>query len=601
MFLPTMCSLLGYHLFSQKVLKIPAAASPAFSVSCLILIIYGFSLFQQMPLILAISWYVGLILLPLTMFYSKRRDDTFTIMIFIALGCIFYMGLSGLYFERWDEFSFWGTVSKAIYLDQRLPDHATNIGFKDYPLANALFQNWFYYGLGGFKEGYAYVAQAILLFVPLLIVSELRPKLQALIALCACCIGLSFFNPGMLSSLYVDTVLATTFAGSLMGYVLLSHRYRVLIFLPSVLLLPLIKQAGLMLALLSACVFISVEFAAYRAEKKPGHGWPLIFAMLLLPLGILLVHYSWIYHVQMIQGGRTFKLAGINFSRIMEGLFAGDALAHKIREKFFYAWLQKGKELNRLHIATPFLLIGFLGCWFKIRAKIANVKELQKIDRIYGLLLVGYVIFTLGLLLLYLFSYSPYEALNLASFARYLGIFLLAMYLFCMAVVFKYTRLSCSKRAWYGHSLLIILTCTGLLFSKKPGMLPFRQEQQQIAAQILAKDIAQKAKIYLIVQDNIMHSYMYRYSLWPRWISDCNSIVPLEKYKSDIPGYCILTKAQWHDRLKNYDYLLIAHADDTFWRFYANTFPGFIRPRDTKMSFWKIRKQASKLTLIRWL
>jgi hypothetical protein len=600
MVITTLVSLLGYALFFHKALKLPSSVSPLFGISSLVFILYGASLIDQLALTTSITWYLGVILCPLSfLIKNDSESDYFPFAIFTVLFTLLYFGVRHLHFTSWDEFSFWGTVSKSVYESGALPNQATPLGFKDYPLANTLFQYWIYKGMGQYQEGYGYLAQTILLFIPLLTITQLKPRLKAILGLCFFFLVLAIFDKRFLNSMYVDTVLACTFAGCMISYVLLKHRYKALMLVPTIMLLPLIKQSGLLLAAVSAAGIVMAEWIQYHQPlKKQSNKWYLLMLMLLFPGAIAFSHFSWAHHVKWLQPHNTFNTQAITLKTVYQQFFHNTSPTLQIiKHHFLHALAFKGKGLNRLHIALPFWLFFFLGSWLILKNRIKQKPYFDQITVFYCIIFIGFIIFTLGLLILYLNVYSVYEATRLASFGRYIGTYLLAMILFGIALLVQHMNMSSTHYTKAIHFILIGTTCIGLLHPGHIKMSPNRMKIQAAAKKIESKHIDKNRKFYIIDQgDDGFKHYLYRYTLWPRPISNCYSI-KLPKYKSNM-WTCPLTVTQWASSLREYDYLLLSHTDKSFWRDFGTIFPESAQQKKDQPSLWRIVPQKNHVRLI---
>lgn len=186
---------------------------------------------------------------------------------------------------------------------------------------------------------------------------------------------------------------------------------------------------------------------------------------------------------------------------------------------------------------------------------------------------LGAAAYILLLLILYLERFSDYEALQLASFERYLGTYLLSWSVLCGTLIL--TAVSYGIRKPWGLPLLLIalLACYPLLFRIEFELgtdaqyrmihveLP-RRQVRRLADQ--AKQFLKPAEtVYFIKQaDTGFGIYAFQFEMYENPTQAvCWSLG--KPYSAADIWTC---DASLEEKLKGYTILVIAAADEAFWR-----------------------------------
>ena len=177
----------------------------------------------------------------------------------ILLALLFWLLLGDAHFRFYDEYSHWGIHLKEMLALGGYWDADSNSLHPRYPPGATLWQFLAFFS-GEFRDGRAYFAQFLLLFVPLLVLYEglrWRQVISITGITVLLVLLLASFGHGI-ASLYVDHVLGTWFAGIVVAYLLGlgsdGIRQRLAWCLPLI-ALALIKDVGFFFALAVAGLF----------------------------------------------------------------------------------------------------------------------------------------------------------------------------------------------------------------------------------------------------------------------------------------------------------------------------------------------------------
>lgn len=405
-----------------------------FVVFCSILVLYAVGLFAP-----SLMWGVVLVILLylaatgyVIFLLCKNRGKLLkvaaspAIIVWIILFLYILVINWGRLYSSWDEFSHWGLVVKNMYLFDAFSNHEySTVTFGEYPPALALWQYFVSKCYGSYSESAVYMATGWFIAsmcMPLVGRFSLRKWWGALAsAFALLCLPLIFYR-WYIVLLYVDP-----FQGVMLGYILLFDYlngerglfYKLHMF-AALAVLCLVKSNGLYLAVVALGIIVVSDICKKRVKDQMAV-WLVMFA------GILFGKYSWTLYLNLTGFQAAWNTGSISMQSII-GLATGNMQLY-----------QKQSILNFIDALSEY---GFGGCAFSMYIPtwlavfslvfLFNIymgreeKKKQSYVLMWGMLL-GFVIYAVGLMVLYIFIYTEGEAVSLASFDRYMGTFLVAM------------------------------------------------------------------------------------------------------------------------------------------------------------------------------
>ncbi|OGS08920.1 MAG: hypothetical protein A2270_04445 [Elusimicrobia bacterium RIFOXYA12_FULL_51_18] len=605
-------SFAGYTLFLIEFTPWAAAAIPLFIVSALILLLYIFSLAGL--LIHGAYFLSGLgFALGLTGLFraGKHPKDYFAKFpepgpaIFFILAVILWLLLSGTHYSSWDEFSHWGFIAKEIFLRNALPPLESALRFKDYPPATALFQYYVVF-FTGWSEGATAFAQSLILLsaaTALLHGSSWKQGLKpaAIISLSYLLLILFNYKP---QSLYVDHVLGFLFGASIASCLLsdTGDSWAIVRIIPTLLILPIVKAAGLLLALTAAVAIATNHLiglsAATRRENGKRQLWPSIALCIVILLSPLLTAKSWNQRVKELGLAKTFETK-IALTDIKKSFSA----AASKRDTTTISIFKKALIGNQVGRSLPpvFLILILALAAFAAAGKERRGTENLQIRAVFLWILAGFVVYASGLLMLYLYSFSNYEGPRLASFGRYMGVFFIGWSLVTASFFLRLPPPAGPARFMRYAKPLIILAAAAALASAL-----FKKDSAEKAR--LHKDIREKAeyalsktpadsRIYIVWQaSDGFEPQVMAYELAPRITSTRGGGWSLGKpyYPGDVWTTDVPAK-DWQGILKNYDFVMLGNADKVFWERFSRLFENPEKVRDEYLFKVTIKNSGLKL------
>lgn len=472
-------------------------------------------------------------------------------------------------FASVDDYSHWGSISRSIALYDRFVISSDPIGVKDYPPGLAAI-HYFYTSIAGYRDNLALFAQGVfvlscfaILFLQLDRVSK-EFRLSAFYLLLLTSLSLSWiFFLGM-HTLWADLPLGLLFGMTLVLF--FTHHDlnsgKILKLAPLVLFMPLVKQIGLIFLIISVLILlIDVVFKRARFAMRE-----IIVLLAILLLGIA-IDFSW--KVYLAQSGiqKTFQT---NFGVIEIVKSVLPAYASTRQKLTFEAFTHH--FFGKISSTTYWILLTFVSAIAAYSSSHSKVRHLVLVRIGAGYL--GLTMYLALLLVLYMFSFSEFEGVRVASIDRYTKTYLLGLLIafgglfFVNAITGETWRW---KKLWIGViAFLFIAPNIGRVVvdlatsvgSKKSrlGAVKIRSEASRIA-----ELTSSTAKIYFIWSDGSNdESVIFNYGVFPRFSNrSCSSIRPKDvMIDADDPWSCSMDLKQFATRIADYDYLYVGKISE---------------------------------------
>ena len=568
----------------------------------IVFILYVFGIFgilkKGVYLILLISLFLYLYTF-INIFIKKSWIDlfknTFTPGFLIFL--IFYIALILIHRGRllisWDEFSFWGDSVKGMYL---INDFVTNPDsgsiYKSYPPAMPLFQYFWQVLSGSFNEWLLYVSYqifAISLFMPFLKKIKYNEFLKILIILALITIAPIIFFYEYYEIVFIDPILGHFFGFGL-ATIFVKKEYDLLTSVTlffTIFMLVLLKPVGSFLALI--ILFIILVDVLYVKKllliiiknKNFKNNLKKLFVIFFTLLAFIFAKYSWAFVLQSNDIKPSFSQPVI-MSELINILTGNDAsYRSEVVENFLY-------QLHMQSVTAVFQPLTFFSAYgifvfvFFYFYKTAENKKKAKL--IIVTILLGNLIYLFGLLVLYLFKFSPLEAKNVASFNRYLNIYFVGMLMFAVQrIISSSIKVSGINFGLIGLLAFLLINFASykilkLFYKSTDHSIAIRQPFTDAVDKFTALVGRGKNDVYIVSQNDLSGGFSYwvlRFSLRPN-TSNGNftwSIgTPYGAPEKD-PWTKKITADKWMDELvKDFDYVLIYNCDEQFIKEFGKLF-----------------------------
>lgn len=511
--------------------------------------------------------------------------------IFVSLALFSFLLTRGMQLSSWDEFSHWGTIVKATFLfDAVGPYNPVELGFRSYPPSLSLFE-YFVTKLGGaWLEGNIFWAYQLIiwsLFAPFLAQLTWRRwgQLFAVVPLVFVA-PLAFFNS--LNVTLIDPLL-----GMLFGYVLaiayvgniLQWRLALHVGL-AIFMLTLAKDAGTFMASLVVVLYI-VRLLAAKKTSPEGWSWKRFAILGSIPtLSLVASNQSWSALVRERVDEPAFS-SPIDIGAFFGALRGeGPAYWQEILSTFGFG-VSNYPINNDGALAIPQLQLIVL---FAIVLAIVEWQVSRRMGRRFGVasigtVIVGAIVYTYGLLILYLFRFGEYEAVRLASYERYLGTYWAGIALFVALITIWLVAGSASSQTANGSrtntegiaelvvagvvvlSLLVLspVQKLGEFFTNPHGYSSqVRAQFEPVLEQAKQAGVKPGDRVWIIAQHTTGFEYLIlRYKLLNNSVNDSGWSIGSPLDPSDV-WTIQKTANEWSEELKDYDFVLVYRATESF-------------------------------------
>lgn len=457
------------------------------SMMLIILTVYLFGLlFHNIPLGVYVSLGIaGASAIFLIVQFVRNRNETkeqcLTPGLFILLGIFAWMFIINIHRLAfvWDEMSHWAlAVKNMCYFDYFAFIDEANTTYKGYPPAITLWEYFVCKLTGGYSDSAFYNAYSwflLSLCVPFTKKFNFKQTGYAIAsALFIILLPLAFNNTYMVVG-YVDVPL-----GALSFYIIFElytsvqkNWYHYFALFISISTLCMIKATGVTFALIILALILGDTVHELRAPmqsnltkaQQPKHNIKCWFSSLTCILGIIFGKYSWTVLLKVQHVSKAWDTSNFTFESLIQLLSGnGPDYWYEVIKNFIFTLFLGRFGKGIIGISVFFWTVLLIAFAILISRKRADKKRFRRY--IYTLL-IGEVIYTLGLLFLYIFTFSAYEAYVLASFNRYMLSYMVILFFFILGS-FIY-QVGDSKELKWDYILVLVLYGFLLL------VVPFQQ------------------------------------------------------------------------------------------------------------------------------
>lgn len=503
---------------------------------------------------------------------------------FLMIYFLMCYATNGKLFSGTDEFSHWGDIVKVMVA---LDDFGTNAYseslFPSYPPGISLLQYFMtkiHYILfeHEFAEWLCYLTRNMLMlsFLIPFFEKEANKIIRAILATAMVVLApMVFFSYESYQKIYADCMLGVlTGCGFAAIIIWQDHKaYRTTYISTVCIMLVLTKDAGLLMAAMIGIAYaIAVIFDNTNCtDRIRDILW--IFAAISIP------KLLWNYKVWSSGVTKAFSNP-YDFKEILQIIF-GNVQTYrtevwiKFGEAFKTVYLGGGK-LRFTCLIWAIILIGGIAIVLfcpVIRKTQVNLCLIKSRIVVFLSLVMTYAIFVLGICFSYMYKFGEGEALELASFSRYISIIYTALWIFLIMMAFNM-----EIRKKYKIINVVLLLIAELMISPldyaniffrgydAQNSIEFRRQYEDVQKQITEMTAELDSKIYFIAEkeDYSFHYLICKYIARP---------YTLTKDKIFSKG---MDSRDFMDILDQYDYLVLYEPDEEFQKKYADIFAGEI-------------------------
>lgn len=356
-----------------------------------------------------------------------------------SLGAVYYwvMLLIAIFQNRykyphtWDELAQWAVSPKYLYMTDKFGAFAgSNCFYPDYPPASALFHYvWMQIG-NSFEDHRLYISMAVLLsvfLIPFLSKFNIRNDIfKNVLACVGIYVSMFSFYSNAYTSLTVDCLLGVCFA-----YIIYLEYWEENVFVKrlgvilAVFVLTITKESGIIFSVIALIIIFAKELIEM---KRDGIKKISVFYIILSLVSCLFSKLSWNFYcnVNSISGTWNHEISSDIIENLQEYQLTGF--------KNYFIALFKYDILEDTSQTVFHLGVFNVPCIVWIVLFIAAIVILwKKLDKqlkcLYAIFMTGLLLYIVAVSKLYLTSFGEGEVAHLSSFSRYLGTYLLAIYL----------------------------------------------------------------------------------------------------------------------------------------------------------------------------
>lgn len=507
---------------------------------------------------------------------------------FFLFGWIWYINRYRV-FSSWDEFSHWGLVVKNMDFFDWFGNHPlSTVSFQGYPPATALWQYFIGKLYGGFYEGHVYQATGWLvasLCMPVASRLEWKSIFRAFFSVCFLIAVPMIFNGSYLVLLYVDVLL-----GILLGYILYCGFYSkskdVFYYVNigiALCVLTITKASGTFLALVAIAVIQGYEFVNEAEEKQEIS----IKRNLIILIGFLAAVFvgkmTWSLYLNLTETGEAWNTSSMTISNIFNLILGkGEEYQYTTISNFLNALGETDFNSYIFNMRYVSWVVVAMALFFVLNRL---VKEKARLRFYAWGSMIGLAVYTVGLMLLYVFTYTEYEAVNLASFQRYLATYFVTLAYFISGVLFievnKRKNQFVKKTIMAASGVLLLFVPVNafwdvtFLYKEQVNMTVSQRDVYIEVMPYLEKLNYFENKIWFISQNTSGFDYWYlKYLVTPIEPAG-GGIWSLGKPYSENDMYTInLTVEEWLDNLEkqNGTHVYLHYIDTAFIEQYSDAF-----------------------------
>lgn len=517
--------------------------------------------------------------------------------------------------SSWDEFSHWADIVKVMVT---LDDFGTNPNahsfFQSYPPAMTLFQ-YFLQRISGWAGGEWYTEWMLFLAYQVLAFSFIIPFAKEIdhnkaftgivflvtVFLCPLC----FFN-NIYTAIYIDPFLGILSGTGFAAIFLHKEKdclYSARIFLTCIVLV-LSKDAGLMFAVLLALAYVVDLWVSYGKNYTVSSRKDMLLCTGSALLSVFVPKWIWSLHLKATGAEIRFSNP-VDVQELFNVIFSGTwsykrtVLSKYVKELFnnTHRVGETGIYLSYFWIAMLLLILLAFVIWLYRRKGCCHAKGIS----LFVAVCMQFALYVVGLVVMYMFKFSEWEALRLASMDRYMGIVFLSVWMTIVILALVWLE-GYSARKW-----VMGLVFLGIVFAVTPmqyiktyfsrqsvrDSVEVRSEYAELCS-LIEEVVPETANLYIISQEDMGFDYwVLRYSIRPRTTEGIQWSIGVPFYTEDI-WTIEMNAEQWMNQLtSNVDYVALYRINDYFITNFGECFRDGTEIRENMVYY--VNKEASLL------
>lgn len=584
---------------------------------------------------IVIVYILSLMALMLAIILYNKKDmqisdlNSYGLIIYGVVIILILINCKDARFAKWDEFSHWGLVAKDMFYSNSFSRHMkSTVMIQYYPPITAIMEYFFCYTNRLFSESSTYVGFQVLILnllsAGLGVCRNRKPTVLIPTFLSLVFIPIIFFND-VYNCLYTDSMLAIGVAYVLICfYIDKMNTFNFVRILGGLFVLTLTKYTGIVLAgIVFMIIFGDIIYKQYRQKRI---NFQEVGICSIFIVWICALFLSWQCYLKMpienkvnnanievmddreiandikatdvpeaiadetISVSEVSVNSGISLSGIVE-LFTREAPEYRyatIKNFIYKLFLERKYSFGPISMPYMFFTIAVLVLTLWIALKCANKNDKEEMLA-FGILAfianMGYCTFQL---VTYLFTFPEREAINVASYGRYL-----ASYLCGVVIVFSIITIK-KMESWDKkfRQVMMVLLVVALLVVTPVKFFWIKNEDIEYTdeyvygydelANILQTDAKGGERVYFVCNNtNGSADLQFKTAIVPMltdyltaniYDSEESYEKQMNLYESSKATPRFITVGEWEKKLFDYQYVVLFHPNEVFAESYGVLF-----------------------------
>ncbi|OCH99001.1 hypothetical protein A8135_09635 [Legionella jamestowniensis] len=383
---------------------------------------------------------------------SQHKQFIFTTLAYLILCGLCFSIAYGLKFRSIDDYSYWGTISKYLFVFHALPDNANyiNPSFLTYIPGMASFHYLLYTLAHQYSLLLGYFAQGLILISAMMVFFEPKTLARSIVRLSLWLILFTLAYGTIFARMEVDAYVAAYLLA--ITWLIYKKEHPVSIVLP-ILFLSIIKEIGLAFSLLSLVLLALVE----------SHNRKILLHCLGILIAVLLTKFLWKFHVNSYDF-HSFS-QGISLKTATAALNPFNSDYHQVQQLYVKEILFASFDYL-IKIPYLFLYLFIAGLWYwSVKSKGIDKVRLNRAMIVFTLFAILY------LLMLYCLQAIVFavghENKEILGFHRYFNMLFLPWLCLLIFAVVDAAKLAVWDSLSKPASLMVVVVAVALLVGGK--------------------------------------------------------------------------------------------------------------------------------------
>ena len=494
----------------------------------------------------------------------------------------------------WDEFSHWADIVKVMTL---LDDFGTNPQsyslVQSYPPGMSLFQYfleklYLWTSLHKFSEWRLYASYQVFIlafFMPFLKKLDFKQSITAVVSMVVILLCPLPFYQDVYASIYIDPAVAIL-SGIGLASIFINREKNLfyLLWISSICsMLVLAKDAGLLFAAFIVIVYI-LDYIFEQKDsvksKNQSKFIPLLHFIIII-LSVCIPKLLWSWQLKRTNAKVLFSKP-YNIAEFIQ-VIKGEDTSYRMEVWYIFRHAVRTRTVD-LGVPISYFLLFFIEIALLIFL-VVMFSKYGRYKRGKGWVLVGGIcvqlaVYLIGLFASYIFKFSNYEAVRLASFERYMNIAYLSGWIVVVLLLLTAFQSMRKYTTFFGVVLLGIMFYITPMRSVKDIVsraTVFRSINVRATYTLVSKTVEETvpegARIYIISQeDNGFDHKVIQFSVRPCSVQSSDWSIGIPFYDGDVWTRNI-SPEEWSEVLfSEFDYVLLYKVNDYFVENYAGLF-----------------------------